>query len=99
MPLFREGRSRKAWRSEVSQSLVSRLDSGEELRFVGTSPEDRREMLRIARLMPDDVVAELYEDVSYPGYTFMELRLLPAPIDFGGTVASPAERQGREQAV
>ncbi|OFW65616.1 MAG: hypothetical protein A2Z12_02280 [Actinobacteria bacterium RBG_16_68_21] len=79
MPMFQEGRSRRAWRREVAEMLVDRLDREGELRFVGTRLEDRREMLRIAELMPDDVVAELYEDLAYPGMTFMELRFTREP--------------------
>ena len=77
-PLFREGRSRRSWRREVAQGLVDRLDAEGELKFVGTHPSDRAEMLRVAELMPEDVIAELYEDPNYPGCTFMELRLVPA---------------------
>jgi len=80
MPLFSEGRSRKAWRRQVADSLVERLDADEELRFVGSTPEDRKEMLKIAELLPHDVIAELYEDPSYPGHTFMEIRLTPEPV-------------------
>jgi hypothetical protein len=79
MPLFQEGRSRRAWRRDVARDLVERIDREGELRFVGSRPEDRREMLRIAALLPDDIVAELYEDIAYPGLTFMELRFAPEP--------------------
>ena len=58
------------------------LDVEGELRFVGTQPSDRAEMLRVAEMLPDDVIAELYEDPDYPGCTFMELRLVPAPALF-----------------
>lgn len=57
---------------------MDRLDLEGELKFVGTHPADRAEMLRVAELMPEDVIAELYEDPNYPGCTFMELRLAPA---------------------
>ena len=95
MPLFQEGRSRRAWRREVADRLVDRLDTEGELRFVGSRPDDRREMLRIAELMPDDVVAELYEDLSYPGLTFMELRFVPSPrsYDVGLKVVFPDRRR------
>jgi hypothetical protein len=78
-PMFREGRSRRSWRREVAAGLVQRVDSEGEVKFVGTHPADRVEMLRIAELLPDDVIAELYEDPAYPGCTFMELRLANAP--------------------
>jgi len=78
-PMFREGRSRRSWRREVAAGLVQRVDAEVEVKFVGTHPADRGEMLRIAELLPDDVIAELYEDPAYPGCTFMELRLANAP--------------------
>ncbi len=77
-PMFREGRSRRSWRREVAAGLVQRVDAEGEVKFVGTHPTDRGEMLRIAELLPDDVMAELYEDPAYPGCTFMELRLANA---------------------
>jgi hypothetical protein len=80
MPFLREGRSRRAWRRDVADDLVDRLDREGELKLVGSRPEDRREMLRVAALLPADVIAELYEDPYYPGYTFMELRHLSAPV-------------------
>jgi hypothetical protein len=70
--------TRRAWRRQVAADMVERLDVEGELFLVGSGPEDRREMLRVAALLPDDVVAELYEDPWHPGYTFMEVRLLPA---------------------
>jgi len=76
-PMFREGRSRRSWRREVAAGLVRRVDAEGEARFVGTNPADRAEMLKIAEMLPEDVIAELYEDPAYPGYTFMELRLAP----------------------
>jgi hypothetical protein len=98
MPLFREQLSRRAWRRDMAERLVARLDADEELRFVGSTPQDRREMLKIAALLPDDVIAELYEDPEYPGSTFMELRLISA----GGRARSPLRmtyHDGREEAV
>jgi hypothetical protein len=98
-PLFSEGRSRKAWRREVAESLVERLDANEELRFVGSTPEDRREMLKIAELLPHDVIAELYEDPAYPGYTFMELRLTPEPTRMQSSLRVVYPDRRDEQAV
>ena len=97
MPLFREGRSRRAWRREVAEQLVARLDQEGELRFVGSSLDDRREMLRVAELLPDDVMAELYEDPYYPGLTFMEVRFVPPPAryDVGLRVVYPDGRSER----
>ena len=57
--MFREGRSRKSWRREVASGLIQRVDSEGEVRFVGIHPADRAEMLRIAEMLPDDIIAEL----------------------------------------
>ena len=81
-PMFREGRSRRSWRREVAAGLVQRVDAEGEVKFVGTHPADRSEMLRIAELLPEDIIAELYEDPAYPGCTFMELRLAEPSIAF-----------------
>jgi hypothetical protein len=80
--MFREGRSRRSWRREVAAGLVQRVDAEGEVKFVGTHPADRSEMLRIAELLPEDIIAELYEDPAYPGCTFMELRLAEASVAF-----------------
>ena len=95
MPLFREVRSRRAWRRDVADHLAERLDAEGHLRFVGSRPDDRREMLRIAELLPDDVIAELYEDINYPGLTFMELRFVQPPVryDTGLRIVRPEERE------
>jgi hypothetical protein len=63
----------------VAAEVVERLDREGDLFFVGSGYEDRDEMLRIAGLLPGDVIAELYEDPAYPGYTFMEVRLIDTP--------------------
>ncbi len=99
MPLFQERPSRRAWRREVAEHLVERLDADGELRFVGSRPEDRREMLKIAGLLPDDVIAELYEDPAYPGMTFMELRLLPEPSGSRSPLRMTYPDGRREEAV
>jgi hypothetical protein len=79
MPTLGERLTRRSWRRAVAAEFVDRLDREGELFFVGSGYEDREEMLRIAQLLPSDVVAELYEDPAYPGYTFMEVRLIDAP--------------------
>jgi len=81
-PMFREGRSKRSWRREVAAGLVQRVDGEGEVRFVGTHPADRAEMLRIAEILPDDIIAELYEDPAFPGCTFMELSLGSVPVAF-----------------
>lgn len=98
MPLFQEGPSRRAWRRDVASHIVERLDAEGELRFVGSRAEDRREMLKIAALLPDDVIAELYEDLAYPGMTFMEVRLVEAR-SRGRSPLRMTYDDGREEAV
>lgn len=80
MPTMGERLSRRSWRRAVAAEFVDRLDREGELFFIGSGYEDREEMLRIAQLLPSDVVAELYEDPAYPGYTFMEVRHIDAPL-------------------
>jgi hypothetical protein len=99
MPLFQEGPSRRAWRREVAEHIVTRLDEEGELRFIGSRPEDRREMLKIAGLLPDDVVAELYEDPAYPGMTFMEVRLVTERSRGRSPLRMTYPEGGREEAV
>lgn len=99
MPLFQEGRSRRQWRRDVAAHLVERLDREGELRYVGSRPEDRREMLKIAALLPDDVVAELYENPAYPGMTFMELHLVPEAAAYRSTLRVIYPDGRREEAV
>ncbi len=96
MPLFQERRSRRMWRRDVAARLVDRLDREGELKLVGSRPEDRREMLKIAELMPDDVITELYEDLAYPGLTFMELRFAPEPRKFDGSLRLVYEERRRD---
>ena len=55
-------------------------------------------MLKIAALLPDDVVAELYEDLAYPGMTFMEVRLVEAR-SRGRSPLRMTYDDGREEAV
>ncbi len=98
MPLVREQLSRRAWRRRVAAQLVDRLDVEGELKFIGSRPQDRREMLKIAALLPEDVIAELYEDPAFPGQTFMELRLLPENSP-GQARLRMTYDDGREEAV
>jgi hypothetical protein len=76
MPIFPEARSRRAWRREVAARLVEQVDARGSVRLVGTSMETRREMFKVASLLPPDILAEIYEDRRYPGRTFMELSLM-----------------------
>ena len=63
--------------------MLERVDAEGQVRFVGTTLEARREMLKVAHLLPSDVVAEIYEDPRYPGRTYLELYLAPAPPQYG----------------
>ncbi|MCJ7726340.1 MAG: hypothetical protein MUP76_08155 [Acidimicrobiia bacterium] len=77
-----EGQSRRAWRRRVADYIVRQVDKGEFARFVGLTPEDRREMLKVAEILPNDIDVEIFEDSRYPGRTYLEVRLrkeLPAP--------------------
>jgi hypothetical protein len=82
MPLFSEGRSRHAWRREVAEYLVQRVDRDGRARFVGTTLEDRREMLRIARLLPPDLIAEIIADATDPTRTYLEVSTAAAPPEY-----------------
>jgi hypothetical protein len=39
-------------------------------------------MLKVARLLPPDVIAEIYADPRHPTRTYMEVFLTPAPAEF-----------------
>ena len=72
------------------RSAVSAARSTSRIRLSALASCSRPlKMLRIAEMLPDDVIAELYEDPAYPGYTFMELRL-------AGYQAAPAPDQDAE---
>ena len=94
MPFIREGRSRRAWRRQVAQYLLDRVDAEEEVLFVSDDPAARAEMLRIAQMLPGDVIAEISVDPIDPRRTYLELRLAPAPIelDTGFRIVYPGER-------
>ena len=77
MSLLSEPKSRRAWRREVAAHLVKRVDSTGHARFVGHTLEARREMLKVARLLPPDVVAEIFADPRHPTRTYMEISLIP----------------------
>lgn len=99
MPLFQEGPSRRVWRRGVAMNIVERLDAEGELSFVGSRPEDRREMLKIAALLPHDVVSEIFEDLAYPGLTFMEVRFVEARSRGARSPLRMTYDDGREEAV
>jgi len=99
MPTLGERLSRRSWRRAVVAELVHRLDREGDLFFFGSGYEDRDEMLRIAGLLPSDVVAELYEDPAYPGYTFMEVRLIDAPYTYDDGYDHDDEWDARRHAM
>ncbi len=74
--------SRRAWRRQVAAYLVSRVDSSGHAQFVAHTLEMRREMLKVARLLPPDVIAEIYADPRHPTRTYMEVFHTPAPAEF-----------------
>jgi hypothetical protein len=82
MPFIPEARSRRGWRREVAAYLVQRVDQDSRARFVGRTADARREMLEVARFLPSDVVAEIYDDPQRPGRTCMELYLAARPVEF-----------------
>ena len=80
MPLLPE--SRRRWRRQVAAYLIRQVDERGRARFVGHTMEARREMLKVARLLPSDVITEIFADPRYPARTYMELSLAPVPADF-----------------
>jgi hypothetical protein len=79
VPLFREKRSRKLWRREVAAHLADRVDANGFVRFVGRNADSRKEMLKVAELLPADLLVEVYEDLRYPDCVFLEVRREAAP--------------------
>jgi hypothetical protein len=63
----------------VAAYLLDRVDESGMIRFVGETAEDRREMFKVARLLPRDVEVEIFEDPRLPGLTFLEVRLMAEP--------------------
>ncbi len=80
MTLLRE--SRRAWRRDVAAYLVQQVDERGRARFVGHTLDARREMLKVARLLPTEVVTEIFADPRYPMRTYMELWLAPVQAEF-----------------
>jgi len=74
--------SRRAWRRQVAACLVKQGDERGQARFVADTLDTRREMLKVARLLPSDVVPEIFADPRHPTRTYMELYLLPMEREF-----------------
>ncbi len=91
MPFLSESRSRRAWRRQVAEYVLDRVDDEGWIRFHSRAPNARDEMLRVAQLLPNDVIAEIFEDPYDPHIVFLELRLAPAPIqlDAGFKIVHP----------
>lgn len=91
MPFIPESRSRRAWRRQVADYVVDRLDEEGWIRFHSRARDARREMLRVAEMLPPDVMAEIFEDPDDPYTVFLELQLAPAPIqrDAGFRIVHP----------
>jgi len=54
-------------------------------------------MLKVAQLLPGDIIAEIYADPIDPHRTYLELRLAPAPIELDAgfrVVHSPNQAVG-----
>jgi hypothetical protein len=96
MPFLPEMGSRRAWRREVAAYLVNRVDERGHARFVGHTLEARREMLKVLRLLPSDIVAEIFADPRHPTRTYLEVFLTPAPavLDPGFRVVYPNRAAG-----
>jgi hypothetical protein len=82
MPFLPDAGSRRTWRREVAAYLVNRVDESGHARFVGHTLEARREMLKVVRLLPSDIVAEIFADPRHPTRTYLEVFLTPAPAEF-----------------
>jgi len=74
--------SRRAWRRHVAAYLVKQVDERGRARFVADTLEARREMLKVARLLPSDVIPEIFADPRHPARTYMELYLVPVEREF-----------------
>jgi hypothetical protein len=74
--------SRRAWRRQVAAYLVEHVDERGRVRFVADTLEARREMLKVARLLPSDVIPEIFADPRRPNRTYMELHLVPLETEF-----------------
>ena len=70
-----EGQSRRAWRRRVADYIVRQAHHAKFARFVGMTPEDRREMLKVAEMLSQDIEVEIFEDSRYPGRTYLEVRV------------------------
>jgi hypothetical protein len=93
MPFIPESRSRRAWRRQVAEYVLGRVDQEGWIRFHSRDPEARREMLKVAEMLPEDVIVELLEDAHDPEATYLELRLAPAAakVDEGFRIVPPDE--------
>jgi len=91
MPFIPESPSRRSWRRQVAEYVIDRVDTEGWVRFRSHAPNARREMLKVAEMLPNDIMAEIFEDPSDPGTVYLELQLAPAPIqlDAGFRIVHP----------
>jgi len=61
----------------VAAHLVRQVDERGRVRFVAHTLDARRDMLKVARLLPPGVVTEIFADPRYPARTYMEVFLAP----------------------
>jgi hypothetical protein len=88
------------WRRQVAEYVLDRVDTEGWIRFVSREPGARREMLKIAEMLPADVIAEISEDPADPSLVALELRLAPAEVevDAGFRIVHPRPEPVAEQA-
>ncbi len=91
MPFIPESPSRRSWRRQVAEYVVDRVDELGWIRFHSRARNARRDMLKVAEMLPRDVIAEIFEDPYDPDVVYLELRLAPAPVqlDTGFRIVAP----------
>jgi hypothetical protein len=103
MPFMQEIPPKRVWRRQVAEYVLDRVDTEGWVRFVSREPGARREMIKIAEMLPADVIAEISEDAADPSLVALELRLAPAEMerDSGFRVVHPqapaVERDDEQQ--
>ena len=81
MPFMQESPPKRAWRRQVAEYVLDRVDTEGWVRFVSREPGARREMIKIAEMLPADVIASISEDPADPALVVLELRLAPAELE------------------
>ena len=93
MPFIPESRSRRSWRKQVAEYLLGRVDAEGWIRFHSRDPRARREMLKVAQMLPPKVSVELLEDAYDRDVVYLDLRLSPEPaaVEDGFRIMPPEE--------